>query len=198
MNRTKNTAESLKMFKDENGGKTLYNPEGVKEIGDLVSSERFDLSPESLWNTVNWAAESLPQFLIGAGVAGRGIQGAKALVGVEGALGAAGQKASLFAASTAMQLGENMEAAKEAGLTGRDIAKYAGPVTAIQASLDAFTGLDIGATLFSRSYKDASKTMVKDFAKQLTKEADGTLTKESLKKISKEFAVEYGNLSKEY
>jgi len=197
-NRAKSTSESLKMFKDDNGGKTLYNTDGVKEIGDLVSSERFDVSPEALWNTVNWAAESLPQFLIGAGVAGRGIQGAKFLVGLEGALGSAGQKASLFAASTAMQLGENMEAAKEAGLTGREIAQYAGPVTAIQASLDAFTGLDIGATLFSRGYKDASKTLVKNFAKQLTKEADGTLTKESLKKVGREFAMEYGNLSKEY
>ena len=201
MNRAKNTAESLKMFKDDNGGRTLYNPEGVKDLGDLVASERFDLSRESLWNTVNWAAESLPQFLLGAGIAGRGVQGAKALVGMGSELGAAGKMGSVFAASTAMQLGENMEAAKEAGLKGREIAQYAGPVTAIQAGLDAFTGLDIGATLFNRGFKTASKNLSRDFAKQLSglaKEADGTLAPEAMKTVSKMFAAEYGQLAKEY
>lgn len=202
-NRVINTSESLKLNKDTDG-KTIYNPGEAKKFSELFSSERFDFSPESLWNTVNWAVESIPQFVLGAGEAKMGIKAGKvalnSLRGVETAaeLGKVGNATAMLASSFAMQIGENMEASREAGLTGRDAAYVAGAITTVQASLDAFTGLDIGAKLFNRGMVDAQKTLLKNLIKEVPKSADGTITKEGMEMLGKRFVSEYAPMAKEF
>lgn len=204
-NRAANTSESLKLNKDDNGGKTLYNPSEANKFAELFSADRFELSKESLWNTVNWAVETLPQFIIGAAEVGYGIKGSKlaynTLRGIQGTteLGKAGIAASIFGSSFAMNLGENMEAAKEAGLTGRDIAKVVGPTTVAMASIDAFTGLDIGAKLFSSGFKIAEKQLLKKFVSEIEKDPlTGLITDAGMKKLGKEFSVQYYALAKSF
>ena len=198
-NRVINTSESLKLNKDTDG-KTIYTP----GEGELFSSEKFDFSPESLWNTVNWAVESIPQFVLGAGEAKMGIKAGKiainSLRGVETAaeLGKVGNATAMLASSFAMQIGENMETGREAGLTGRDLASVAGAITTVQASLDAFSGLDIGAKLFNRGMVDAQKTLLKNLIKEIPKSADGTITKEGMEILGKRFVSEYAPMAKEF
>lgn len=195
--RAANTSESLKLEKDLNGGKTIYNPEGAKSFSELFTADKFDLSKESLWNTINWAVETLPQFMVGAGEAKVGIQGAKlatnALRGVEGVseIGKAGNAAAMFASSFTMQIGENMESAREAGLNGSDAAKVAGAITTVQAAIDAYSGLDIGSKLLNRGFVDSEKKLLSSLIKELPKTETGQLTKESMDELGKLFIQQY-------
>lgn len=205
LNRMANYSQSLKLNKNERGGKTLYNPSDAESFGELFSSDRFDLSKESLWNTLNWATESLPQFLLGAGEAKAVLTGGKMAVnaarGVKGAaeLGKLGNSSALFASSFAMQIGENMQSAKDAGLEGSDIAKVGGSISTVQALLDAFTGLDIGAKLFNPEIKVAASELLKKFVAEAERDATtGLITKKAMKKLGEEYALEYGKMANSF
>lgn len=187
LNSASNALESLKFEKDEDLNRPIYNTEGIEKWADLLDKDRFDFSPEALWGTLNMTAESAASFFTGAGAA------AKAIKGITGAvkLGKAGLSTSAFTGSFLTQLGDNIDNAKEAGLEGRDIAGYAFPVTAIQASVDAKWGID--AAIFKGIAGKAEKDLIKEFARTAAKDATGKLTKEGFKQAVKGTTLAYDN-----
>ena len=120
LNKLGNTAEVLKFNKDESLNAPILNTEGITQWSDLLDKDRFDLSPKSLWGTLNMAAESLTSF---AG----GTSGAMAIMKNS-------PKAAIFTGSFITQLGGNLDAAEDAGLKGRDKAAVASAITAPMAA----------------------------------------------------------------
>lgn len=190
LNKVKYATEAFKMTKDEDLNKQIYDTEGVKKWEDLVSSERFDFGPEAIWGTLNSALESVPQFFLGAGVASevaKGITGAEKLT-----KGAAA--ASAFTGSFLTMLGDNMDAAEEAGLQGRDVAKFAMTTTAAQASIDAAIGLP--SKILMNSVRQSEKELMKGIAKTIQKDANGLITEEGFKQLAREVPVAYSQMIK--
>lgn len=190
LNSTGNVIDAFKFEKDPELNKPLYNTEGIEKWADVLDKERLDISPESLWGTLNMVGESATSFFTGAGAAAKL---GKGIAGVE-QLGKAGIGASAFTGSFLTQLGDNIDNAKEAGLEGRDIVKFALPTTAIQASIDAAFGLE--AKIFSSSFKKAEKELMKELGRSIEKDAAGQITKEGFKQLAKGTTVGYGELAK--
>lgn len=185
----KQSTEGLKFAKDESLNAPIFNMEGINEWSDLIDKDRYDLSPKALWGTMNMVAESAVGFLGGAGAAakvGKGITGLNEL-------GKGGQAASAFVGSYLTQVGEGMDAAREAGLKGRDAAAFASVTTAAKSAIDAQFGLL--PNMWKNSFKASEKELLKKFAQGLEKNADGTLTEASLKQLGKEFSVDYAKMA---
>ena len=189
LNDVKLATEVFKMAKDEDLNAQIYNVEGVKKWSDLVASERFDFGPEAIWGTLNSALESVPQFFLGAGAA------AKIAKGVSGAaqIGKKAQAASAFTGSFLTMLGDNMDAAEEAGLQGRDVAKFAMATTAAQASIDAAIG--VPSSIFRNSFRKSEKELIKGIAKTIEKDASGLITEQGFKQLATEVPIAYGKMA---
>jgi hypothetical protein len=178
LNKVSNTADALKFEKDEALDAPIFNTEGIQQFSDLLDKDRFDLSPQALWGTLNMAAESLTSFGLGA-------KGAGAIMGA---------KPAIFTGSFITQLSDNLDNAEEAGLEGRDKASVASAITAQMASLDAFFGLD--GKIMSSVFKDAKKEIVKNAIKEVEKDAAGNITEKGFKELAKYTTVGYAQLAK--
>lgn len=179
LNKLVNTAEILKFKKDIDLATPIYNTEGIQSFGDLVSKDRFDLSPKALWGTLNMAGESLVSFYGGS-------KGASALIN--------SPKATVFTGSFMSQLGDNLDNAEAAGLKGRDKAAVASLITAPMAALDSFFGLD--GKIMSNTFKDAKKEFIKNAVKSVEKDAAGNITEQGFKELAKITSAGYGQLAK--
>ena len=199
LNKIVNTAEALKFEKDAALDKPLFNTEGIKEFADLADSKRYDFSPDALWGTLNMAAESVTSFLLGAKGAGVLIKGGKGLSyglrGVEEAvtLGKVGQRAAAFTGSYLTQVGENMDAAKEAGLEGRDIFKVASMTTALQATIDAAIGLE--AHIFYGLQRKGATDLLRGLARTVEKDAAGNITRKGFQDLATSMSTNYAKLA---
>jgi len=190
---TINAINSLKLAKDEDLNKSMYNTEGIKEWGDLVSKERFDFSPSALWGTLNSVAESAVSFMTGAGAAAKfakGVQGVEKL----GQLSKGAKYASAFTGSTLQMVGDNLDNAREAGLTGRDASMVALAQTAAQAGIDA--GFGIESALFRNLIGNGEKEVFKNIIRTVEKDATGAITEQGFKDLAKETAAAYTQIAK--
>jgi len=179
----KNSANALKFSKDEDLQKSIYNSEGVKEWGDLISKDRLDLSPEAVWGTVNGAIGSVGEFLIPASAISKGFK--------------LGAKPTAFIASYLTNLGEGLDAADEAGLTGRDRSAFAMSVTLPLAAIDA--KFDVGSKILSNKMaNEAKQDLIKGLGKKVVKDELGNITEQSLKEVSKEAVAAYSPLASSF
>jgi len=180
LNNLRNTAGSLKFEKDEDLNKPIFNAEGIKEWSDLLDKNRFDVSPEALWGTINMATESIVSFMGGAKAATT--------------LAKAGPKTAAFIGSYMSQLGSNIDAAKEAGLEGRDVSAVASVQTAAMAAIDAMFGLE--SKIYSNTFKKAEKELLKDLGKSVERDAAGMITELGFKELAKNTTIEYAKLAR--
>lgn len=180
LNKLSNTAEALKFKKDEALNAPILNTEGVDKWSDLLDKDRFDISPKSLWGTLNMAAESLTEF---AG----GTKGAMTIMKNS-------PRAAIFTGSFMSQLGDNLDNAEEAGLKGRDKAAVASAITAPMAALDAFYGLD--GKLMSTLFQNEKREMLKNVIKSVEKDAMGNITENGFKQLTKQATIGYTELAK--
>lgn len=180
LNNLGNTAEALKFKKDSDLNAPILNTEGITQWSDLLDKDRFDISPKSLWGTLNMAAESLTEF---AG----GTKGAMTIMKNS-------PKAAIFTGSFMSQLGDNLDNAEEAGLKGRDKSAVASAITAPMAALDAFYGLD--GKLMSTLFQNEKREMLKNVIKSVDKDAMGNITENGFKQLTKQATVGYTELAK--
>lgn len=189
LNNLANTANVLKFEKDEDLNRPVYNTEGIEKWSDLVNKDRFDLSPEALWGTLNMAAESVTSFMGGAKGAANVAKGVKGVA----ELSKGGQKAAAFTGSYITQLGDNLENAKEAGLTGRDAAAFAGLTTSIQAAIDAQFGLE--SKIFQGAGRKSANDLMRELGKTVEKDAAGKITERGFKELAKNTTLSYGKFA---
>lgn len=186
----KQNVEALKFNKDEDLNKQIYSAEGVEKFSDLVSKDRFDLSADALWGTLNSALTSVTEFGLTGGGVGAGL---KALSGAA-TLGKVGARAAAFTGSYITQLGEGLDAADEAGLTGRDRGAFASLVTVPVAAVDAAYGLD--GKILSAAFKKSKEQLLKELGKTVERDALGNITEKGFKELAKKTTIEYGKLAK--
>jgi len=190
---TINTINSLKLTKDEDLNKSMYNTEGIKEWGDLVSKERFDFSMPALWGTLNSVAESAVSFMTGAGAAGKfakGVQGVEKMA----QLSKGAKYAAAFTGSTLQMIGDNLDASREAGLTGREASAVALVKTAAQAGIDA--GFGIESALFRNLIGKGEKEVFKNIVQKVERDATGVITEKGFKDLAAETASAYAQIAK--
>lgn len=196
-----NSFQALEFNKDKALSENpLYKTEGIEKLSDIFDANRVDLSPKALWGTFNTLTESLTEFGLGTMTGANAIKGAKALkYGYKGLdtaldLGKNAQKAAIFTGSYITQLGDNLDRADEAGLTGRDRSAVASLITMPMAALDAFWGLDgkIMSSLFKKSKNDILKNVIKS----VERDEAGNITKNGFKELAKQTSIQYGELAK--
>jgi len=185
LNQLRNTADALKIVKDEDLNKRLVNFQGIEKASDLLDKNRYDISPESIWGTLNMLTETVVAMRGGGGLAG----------GVAKAAGKElSNKAAVFIGSYLAQLGDNLDAAKEIGIEGRDAAALTSVQTSAMALLDAISPAD--AAIFGGSARAAKKELFKKLASELPKNADGTIVSGAIGQMVKELPIEYTKMIK--
>lgn len=200
LNDARNSVDFFKFKKDEDLNKSIYNTEGITKWADLLDKDRIDISPSALWGTFNGLAESLSEFGFGTMVGGSIIKGAKAakygLQGVEKAveLGSAAQKSAIVFGSTIAQLGDVMEAGKEAGLKGRDLPAFALTTATAIGAIDAMTGLE--GKVMSDLFKKSKSQILKNAIKTVERDAAGNITPQAFKELAKRTSIQYGEMAR--
>jgi hypothetical protein len=196
-----NSMQAMEFNKDKALSENpLFKTEGIETFSDIFDASRVDLGPKALWGAFNGLTESLVEFGIGTRSGVSFIKGGKALkYGLKGVdtaldLGKGAQKAAIFTGSYITQLGENLDRADEAGLTGRDRSAVASLVTVPMAALDAFWGLDgkIMSSLFNKSKNEILKNVIKS----AERDEFGNITQNGFKQLTKEMSAQYGQLAK--
>lgn len=182
LNTLKNSANYLKMAKDEDLNKSLFNTQGIDEWKDLTDKERWDFSPETVWGTVNSLLGSVGEFA--AGGAGAAKIAGKAT------------KATQLIGSVLTNLGEVRDAATEAGLTGRDRAIFTAAVAPIVSAVDVKWGL-ANKIVNNPAAEAEKKSFLKALGKGLAKDAEGKFTKEALDELPKMTTVGYAQVAKQ-
>jgi len=178
LNKLRNTADALKIYKDEDLNKSFVKSENIKKPSDLLNIENYDISPESIWGTVNMLIESVTA-TYGGGSLVKAAPAIKALVG-----------------SYISQISDNLDGAREVGLSEREASGLAAVQTGAMAALDAI-GLD--KYIFANPAKSAKKELFKKLAVELPRNADGTFTKEAIGELTKKLPFEYVKIGmKEY
>ena len=199
LNDARNSVDFFKFKKDEDLNKSIYNTEGITKWADLLDKDRIDLTPSALWGTFNGLAESLSEFGFGTVVGGSLIKGAKAakygLQGVEKAveLGSAAQKGAIVFGSTIAQLGDVMEAGKEAGLKGRDLPAFALTTATAMGAIDAMAGLE--GKVMSDLFKKSKSQILKNAIKTVERDAAGNITPQAFKELAKRTSIQYGEMA---
>jgi len=200
LNDARNSVDFFKFKKDEDLNKSIYNTEGITKWADLLDKDRLDLSPSALWGTFNGLTESLSEFGFGTMTGGSLIKGVKAakygLQGVEKAveLGSAAQKGAILFGSTIAQLGDVMEAGKEAGLKGRDLPALALATATAMGTIDAMTGLE--GKVMSDLFKKSKAQILKNAIKTVERDAAGNITPQAFKELAKRTSIQYGEMAR--
>lgn len=201
LNDARNSVDFFKFKKDEDLNKSIYNTEGITKWADLLDKDRIDLTPSALWGTFNGLTESLSDFGFGTMVGGSLIKGAKgakyALQGVDKAveLGNAAQKSAIVFGSTIAQLGDVMEAGKEAGLKGRDLPAFALATATAMGTIDAMTGLE--GKVMSDLFKKSKSQILKNAVKTVERDAiTGEITPQAFKELAKRTSIQYGEMAR--
>lgn len=200
LNDARNSVDFFKFKKDEDLNKSIYNTEGITKWADLLDKDRLDLSPSALWGTFNGLAESLSEFGFGTMTGGSLIKGAKAakygLQGIEKAveLGSAAQKGAILFGSTVAQLGDVMEAGKEAGLKGRDLPAFVLATATAMGTIDAMTGLE--GKVMSDLFKKSKAQILKNAIKTVERDAAGNITPQAFKELAKRTSIQYGEMAR--
>lgn len=200
LNDARNSVDFFKFKKDEDLNAPIYNTEGINKWADLLDKDRLDLSPKALWGTLNGLTESLTEFGLGTLTGGSIMKGVKAgkyaLQGVEKAveLGNAAQKGSIFFGSMVAQIGENLDAGRDAGLKGRDLGAMALAITIPMAAIDATVGLD--GKIMSSLFQKSKRQILENAIKMAEKNAAGEFTEKGFKQLAKQTSIQYGELAR--
>lgn len=201
LRKAQNSMQALEFNKDKALSENpLYKTDGIETFSDIFDASRVDLGPKALWGAFNGLTESLTEFGLATRFGVTAIKGAKALnYGLKGLdtaldLGKAAQKAAIFTGSYITQLGDNLDRADEAGLTGRDRSAVASLVTVPMAALDAFWGLD--GKIMSSFFNKSKSEILKNVIKTVERDEAGNITKNGFKQLSNEVSVQYGKLAK--
>lgn len=188
LNMFKNSANFLKMAKDEDLNKSLFNTQGIDEWKDLADKERWDFTPETIWGTVNSLAGSIGEFAMGgSGVAGKGIS--------QLAKGEKFTRSQQVIGSVLTNLGEVRDAATEAGLEGRDRALFTSLVAPVISAVDVKWGLP-NKIVNNPAANEEKKAFLKTLGKSLAKDEAGNLTKEAVDELVKVTATGYTQVAK--
>lgn len=179
LNHLKNIGESLKFRKDEDLSKQIYNTEGINSWADVLDKNRFDINPQTLWGSLNMAAESLTEMgVIAAATGGAGL----------------GTKAAVFTGSFASQVGDVIDSGKEAGLSDREASLFGLAVGSAMAGIDATFGID--GKILSNAFKKSKNEIIKEAVKSIPKNAAGEITEQGFKELAKITTAGYTNLAK--
>ena len=196
-----NSTQAMEFNKDKALSENpLFKTEGIETFSDIFDASRVDLGPKALWGAFNGLTESLVEFGIGTKSGVSFIKGGKALkYGLKGVdtaldLGKGAQKAAIFTGSYITQLGDNLDRADEAGLTGRDRSAVASLVTVPMAALDAFWGLD--GKIMSSFFNKSKNEILKNVIKSAERDEFGNITQNGFKQLTKEMSAQYGQLAK--
>lgn len=198
LNKVHNRMQSFSLEKKEHA--PLYDFSNISKWADVADPKRFDLSPEAIYGTALELGESVGEMIV-TGKPGANLikSGGKFWVkeAVDGAkkLTTAGKLATTGFASTVVNLGEVREAGREAGLEGRDLALFSGPVAMAMAAIDMKLGL--GSKILERTaVKQEKNAFVKGLMRDaLEKSPDGTITKEAIDEALKATQAGYGQLA---
>lgn len=182
----KNSAKSLKFNTPDYEKGDIFNTEGIKSASDFFDPSRYDFSKDKVQGAIFQGMESLTSFLLGT----------KGVSGVTGATSKAGKLGEAYVGSYAVNYGESLQAAEDAGLTGREKYAYAGITTVPTAALDVAFGTE-GLFVKNQMARDAKKTMLNSLAKGFKEDA-GKLTKESLEDLYKVTTAAATNLNKSF
>lgn len=185
LNTLKNSANFLKMSKDEDLNKSLFNTQGVDEWKDLADKERWDFTPQTVWGTVNGLLGSVGEFVVGGSAVAK-------IIGTT----AKASKAAQITGSVLTNLGEVRDAATEAGLTGRDRAIFTAAVAPIVSAIDVKWGL-ANKIVNNPAAEAEKKAFFKALGKGLAKDAEGNFTKEALDELPKLVATGYAQVAKQ-
>jgi len=194
-----NAAEALKFEKDPDIQGSLLKTENIHKFSDLLKGENYDLSPKTLWGTALSLGESIAQFAIPAGAAGKMVKGAewatKILSTGEKVLSTAGELATAGVASFITNHPEVADAADRAGLKGREAAAWSLATTGFISTLDVKLGL--GPKIFrNTAIKEEKDAFLTAMAKKvLEKTEQGELTDKALNEVFKETLASYPKLA---
>jgi hypothetical protein len=193
--------EQFKFPTSEEYNQQIYDAEGVKNFEDLISKDRFNISPKTIYGTVSNLAGSVGEMLLTGGAAAEGMLAKKSLTGLSSVKGIAPtlskaeKYASVYTGSFITNLGEAMDAAKKAGISDEDAGSFALALTVPIASLDA--GLGIGGKILSNKLANqGKKELLENIASRVAKDEFGNITEESLKKASSEAVMAYTPVAK--
>jgi len=180
LNTLRNRLDEIKINKNEDLNASFLKTENIKEASDLFDADNYDISPKTIWGTVNMLTESVVSML------GPGKLAQTALK--------AGPKMAAFVGSYMSQLSDNLDANKSQGLDDREAAALTAFQTGAMATMDAI-GLE-PAVLYGAAGRKAKQELVKKLSSNIIRNADGTIAKESLKQMAKELPMEYAKLAK--
>jgi len=210
----KNAAKSLKFETPEYEKGDVFNTEGINSVSDFFDPKRYDFSKDKVQGQIFQGLESLTSFLIGTKGVGTIAKSAKGLkMGLSGASGEIelaekivnvfGKQLDLntlgraYVSSYAMNLGESLQEAEDAGLTGRSKYAYAGITTMATSAVDLIGGTE---ALFAKNAmaRDAKKKMLNSLAKGFKEDIAGKLSKESLEDLYKTTTAAATELNKSF
>lgn len=183
----KNSAKSLKANTPEYEQGEVFNTEGINSVSDFFDPARYDFSKDKVQGQVLNGLESLVSFLAGT----------KGVSGITKAATKAGKLGEAYVGSYAVNYGESLRAAENAGLTGRDKYAYAGITTVPTAALDVAFGTE-GLFVKNQLARDGKKKMLESLAKGFKEDVGGKLTKESLEDLYKTTTAAATQLNKSF
>jgi len=183
----KNSIERFKFETPDYEKGEIFNTEGINSASDFFDPSRYDFSKDKVQGQVFRGLESLVSFLFARGVAGK----------VTKATSKIGKIGESFVGSYAVNYGESLQAAEDAGLTGRDKYAYAGITTVPTAALDVAFGTE-GLFVKNTLARDGKKKMLESLAKGFKEDIGGKLTKESLEDLYKTTTAAATNLNKSF
>ena len=183
----KNSAKSLKANTPEYEQGEVFNTEGINSVSDFFDPARYDFSKDKVQGQVLNGLESLVSFLVGT----------KGVSGITKATTKAGKLGEAYVGSYAVNYGESLQAAENAGLTGRDKYAYAGITTVPTAALDVAFGTE-GLFVKNQLARDGKKKMLESLAKGFKEDVGGKLTKESLEDLYKTTTAAATQLNKSF
>lgn len=183
----KNSIERFKFETPDYEKGEIFNTEGINSASDFFDPSRYDFSKDKVQGQVFRGLESLVSFLFARGVAGK----------VTKATSKIGKIGESFVGSYAVNYGESLQAAEDAGLTGREKYAYAGITTVPTAALDVAFGTE-GLFVKNQLARDGKKKMLESLAKGFKEDIGGKLTKESLEDLYKTTTAAATNLNKSF
>jgi len=183
----KNSAKSLKFATPDYEKGEIFNTKGIDSASDFFDPSRYDFSKDKVQGQIFQGLESLTSFLLGT----------KGVSGITGAVSKAGKIGEAYVGSYAVNYGESLQAAEDAGLTGREKYAYAGITTVPTAALDVAFGTE-GLFVKNQLARDGKKKMLESLAKGFKEDIGGKLTKESLEDLYKTTTAAATNLNKSF
>lgn len=168
----KNQANYIKLSTSEASKKGFLDAHAIKEYGDILSSKNWDFNPDNVAGTVGQVAKSVGEYIL----AGKLLRGA---LGVTKASSAASKVAAAFTSSYMTQLGEVMDAGRDAGVDLKDNYKLSSAITIPLAITDLLLGVE-GSILRNSLLGTEKKAIIQNLVRNIPRNEAGEITREGL------------------